>query len=95
MTVPAQPLMAIHPEGMLTVTVQMDNGPLRFNVVSCRYLPATVQSPQATHRVVAIEVLHDPANPTPLVPYYCNPASLTRLVVPAGALLEVRPYVSA
>jgi hypothetical protein len=85
--------LAVHPDGMLTVTLVYPSGPRIVNAVSCRYIPVTVLGQQQHRKVVAIEVLHDPANPTPAQPYYCNPALLEKIVLPSQSLQHVRPYV--
>jgi len=86
-------VMAVHPEGMVTVTLSYPSGPRIVNAISCRYIQVTVQVQQRHQQVVAVEVLHDPANPTPAQPYYCNPDRLEQIVLPSQALQQVRPYV--
>lgn len=86
-------VMAVHPDAMVTVTLSYPSGPRVVNAISCRYIPVTVQVQQQHHRVVAVEVLHDPMNPTPAQPYYCNPNQLEQIVLPSQALQQVRPYI--
>ena len=92
MTAPSPYVIPVHPDGMMTVTLVTPDGPLMVHAISCRYVPATVHVPQP-HRVVAVEVIHDPNNPIPLQPYHCDPNLLARMVVPANALQSVRPYL--
>ncbi len=92
MTVPQPYVIPVHPEGMLAVTLAYPNGHRMVNAISCRYVPATVPVQGQPTRVVAIEVVHDPAMPIPLAPYHCNPSILERIVLPASALQNVRPY---
>ena len=84
--------LAVHPNGMLTVTLSYPTGPRIVNAISCRYIPATVQIHGQPRRVVAVEVLHDPTNPTPAQPYYCNPALLEKIVLPSQSLQLMKPY---
>jgi hypothetical protein len=84
--------LAVHPGGMLTVTLSYPSGPRIVNAISCRYIPVTVQIQGQPRRVVAVEVLHDPANPMPAQPYYCNPELLEKIVLPSQSLQQVKPY---
>jgi hypothetical protein len=84
--------LAVHPSGMVTVTLSYPSGPRILNAISCRYIPVTVQIQGHPRRFVAVEVLHDPANPTPAQPYYCNPALLEKVVLPSQSLQHLRPY---
>ncbi len=84
--------LAVHPSGMLTVTLSYPDGPQIFNAISCRYIPATVQIQGQPRRVVAVEVLYDPRNQMPAQPYVCNTALLTKIVLPSQSLLQIKPY---
>ncbi len=92
MTGPQPYELAVHPSGMLTVTLTYPDGPRIVNAISCRYIPTTVQIQGQARRVVAVEVLHDSMNPMPAQPYYCNPALLEKIVLPSQSLQLVRPY---
>jgi len=85
--------LGVDPSAMLRVTLMYPSGPKIVNAISCRYIPATVQGGQQVHKVVAVEVLHDPTNPNPAGPYFANPALLEKIVLPANALTDLRPYV--
>jgi hypothetical protein len=90
--------MVIDPSAMITVVLEAPGGPRVVNAINCRYVPAIVQVRRQTvqethHRVVAVEVIYDTANPIPLQPYHCNPNLLTIELFPANALRHVRPYV--
>jgi hypothetical protein len=85
-------VVSVRPEGMLTVTLAYPGEDRIYNAISCRYIPATVPIQGQPHRVVAIEVVHDPATPNPTVAYHRNPDLFERIVLPASALKSVRPY---
>jgi hypothetical protein len=90
----AQPYeLGVDPSTMLRVTLTYPTGPRVVIAISCRYVPVSVQAGQQVHKVVAVEVLHDPTNPTPGGPYFANPALLEKIVLPANALTDLRPYV--
>lgn len=90
-------LVTVYPATMLTVVLQYPTQQLQVNAISCRYLPATVQTMQqgvpAPQRVVAVEVISDPGTPNPVQPYQCYSNQLQAIVLPANALLQVRPYI--
>jgi hypothetical protein len=90
-------IVAVHPERMLTVTLQYPGYVVQVNAISCRYIPATVQVMQQViqqqQRVVAIEVIRDPMNQIPMQPYQVPANLLEVIVLPANALLQVRPYI--
>lgn len=86
-------LFTVHPERMLTVTLQYPGQLQQMNVVACRYIAATVYEGGIPHRVVAIEVIRDPMNPVPIQPYQCYANLLEVIVLPANALLHLNPYV--
>jgi len=85
--------LGVDPGAMLRITLTYPSGLRIVNAISCRYVPATVQAGQMMHKVVAVEVLHDPANPNPSGPYFANAALLEKIVLPANALTDLRPYV--
>ncbi len=86
-------IVSVHPERMLAVTLGYPGPqPELLNVISCRYVPLMMPGPPP-HRVIAVEIIHDPNNPTPLQPYQCYANQLAFLVLPANALLHVQPYV--
>jgi hypothetical protein len=93
---PAEMPIVVDPSAMLTVVLDTPGGQRVVNAVNCRYVPATVQARRQTlqepQRVVAVEVIHDPAVPIPIQPYPCNPNLLTIELFPANALRHVRPY---
>jgi hypothetical protein len=95
MNVPPVARILIHPETMLTVTLQYPGQPPEVNAIACRYIVGAIYSGPAPHRVIAIEVIHDPMRPVPAEPYECFASLLNIIRLPANALLHVRPYVPA
>ncbi len=97
MNVPPPNLFTVHPEAMLTVMLQYPGYVLPVNAIACRFIPATIpvaqQPAPVFQRVVAVEVIRDPMNPTPMQPYQTNANLLEVIVLPANALLTVRPYL--
>jgi len=86
-------LINVDPATMLTVALLYPSGPRVVNANSCRYVPVTVQIQGEARRAIAIEVIHDPANPIPLSSYAFNAALAERIVLPASSLQRVQPYV--
>jgi hypothetical protein len=83
-------LFTVHPERMLTVTLDLHGTNGELHAISCRYIHSVDEA--TAHHGVAIEVVHDPVSPTPAKAYACHMYKLAVLVLPANALLQVRPY---
>ncbi|MGH7295948.1 MAG: hypothetical protein ACRELB_13490 [Polyangiaceae bacterium] len=83
-------LITVHPERMLTVTLRYPTQDVQVNAIGCRYIATTVAT--MGHPVVAIEVIEDPLNPTPIVPYQCYAEMLSVIALPDNYLIQVRPY---
>lgn len=91
MNAAAPRLIAVHPGRMLTVTLRYPAQDFQVNAIACRYIATTVAA--LAHPVVAIEVIHDRMNPTPVQAYECYSNALEVIVLPANALVQVRPYL--
>jgi hypothetical protein len=92
MNAPPGNLVTVQPERMLTVMLQYPGRVVQLNAISCRYISASLALP-APHPVVAVEVIRDPMNQMPIEAYVCNTGMLEVIVLPANALLQVRPYL--
>lgn len=57
--------------------------------LACAYVPVTGMNGR---RQVAVEVVYDPAEQNPAVPYYADPMRLQQLLIPPGHLRGVHPY---
>ncbi len=79
----------VDPEMLVVATMAKPNGTINLVALSCSYVPITQLG---ASRAMAIEVIYDPLNQTPVVPYCCPANQLSSLVVPPKALLHVRPY---
>lgn len=86
-------IIAVLPNRMLTVTLQYPGQQLQVNAIACRYIATDV--PGIPHPVIAVEVIRDPMNQVPLQQYQCYANVLEVIVLPANALLHVRPYLFA
>jgi hypothetical protein len=84
-------LIAVHPERMLTVTLRYPAQDFQVNAIGCRYIATRVAA--VAHPVVAIEVIHDRMTPMPILAYECYAHDLEVIVLPANALVQVRPYL--
>ncbi|MGH7271824.1 MAG: hypothetical protein ACREJ3_15445 [Polyangiaceae bacterium] len=93
MNAPPANIISVHPERMLTVTLQYPGQAVQVNAIACRYIPAIVFIADVAQRVIAIEVIRDPMNPVPIQPYPCYANLLEIIRLPANALLHVRPYL--
>lgn len=93
-TIEAAAGLTVRLERMVTVTLAYPSENRIVHAVSCRYVPQTVELDGRQRRVMAIEVVHDPATPNPCAPYSCDPSRLERVLLPASALKTVRPYLS-
>ena len=83
----------VDPERLVVVThVGADQAEYQTVAVFCRYSPARDGSGS---RVIAVEVVFDPARQAPAAPYRIPVGQLQRLVLTPSQLRRVRPYTVA
>lgn len=80
----------IDPQRLMRVKF-LDPARVEQNMVAltCGYVPARGSDARVR---VAVEIVVDPAEQNPAVPYYCDPQRLQRYLVAPGDLRGIMPY---
>jgi len=80
----------IDPARLLIVDLLHNDGEVHtFVVAVCRFL--VVPGPDGLPRV-SVEILYDPDEQAPMVPYYRDRAGMMRRLAAPGRVRRVRPY---
>jgi len=84
--------VAVDPENLLNVRYvdPLQRVEVRVVALTCAYVPVIGNDGR---RRVAVELVFDPVEQTPGVPYYCEPQRLQQVLIPPGFLRGVHPYV--